>query len=234
MNRLIVVTGGTKGIGLAIMRKFAGQGFDIITCSRNQEELDQVANQTSAEFGVEVFARKADLSVKAEVQDFVDFIHSLDRPVDVLVNNTGVFLPGKLYSEEEGSLETMINTNLYSAYNLTRGLVKEMMAKKEGYIFNMCSIASLAPYPEGSSYSVSKFALLGFSRSLREEMKEFGIRVSSVLPGAVLTPSWDGVEIPPEKFIKPEDIAESIYGAYALSDRTVVEEILIRPQLGDF
>jgi len=234
MNRLIVVTGGTKGIGLAIMRKFAGQGFDIITCSRNQEDLDRVANQTSAEFGVEVFARKADLSVKSEVQDFVGFVHSLDRPVDVLVNNTGVFLPGKLYSEEDGTLETMINTNLYSAYNLTRGLVKDMMEKKEGYIFNMCSIASLAPYPEGSSYSVSKFALLGFSKSLREEMKEFGIRVSSVLPGAVLTPSWDGVEIPPEKFIKPEDIAESIYGAYALSDRTVVEEILIRPQLGDF
>jgi len=234
MKRLIIVTGGTKGIGLAIIRKFASRSFDIVTCSRQQEELDQVAKKVSTEFSVDVFALKADLSVRSEIQDFVDFIQSLDRPVEALVNNTGVFLPGKLYSEEEGNLETMINTNLYSAYHLTRGLVGDMIEKKRGYIFNLCSIASLAHYPEGSSYSVSKFALLGFSKSLREEMKEFGVRVSAVLPGAVLTPSWGGVEIPPERFIKPEDIAESIYGAYSLSDRTVVEELLIRPQMGDF
>ena len=97
----------------------------------------------------------------------------------------------------------------------------------------MCSIASIKAYPNGGSYAISKFALLGFSKVLREELKEFGIRVTAILPGATRTASWDGVELPDDRFMKVEDVADTIFSAYSLSSRSVVEEILIRPQLGD-
>jgi hypothetical protein len=157
----------------------------------------------------------------------------LNRPVDVLVNNAGKFIPGTTMEEAEGNLESMIETNVYSAYHVTRGLVAHMKAKTAGHIFNLCSIASIKAYPNGGSYAISKFALLGFSKVLREELKESGIRVTAVLPGATRTASWDGVDLPDTRFIKPEDVAEVIFNAYSISDRSVVEEVIIRPQLGD-
>lgn len=97
----------------------------------------------------------------------------------------------------------------------------------------MCSTASIVPYVNGGSYCISKFALLGMSRVLREEMKPFGVKVTAVLPGATLTASWDGTDLPKERFMQPEDVAEAIWTAYSLSPNSVLEELLIRPQLGD-
>ena len=97
----------------------------------------------------------------------------------------------------------------------------------------MCSIASIRAYPNGGSYAISKFALLGFSKVLREELKDFGIRVTAVMPGATRTASWNGTDLPDERFMKVEDVADAVYAAYALSGRSVVEEMIIRPQLGD-
>jgi short-subunit dehydrogenase len=170
---------------------------------------------------------------KVQVKLFTDFIDTLNRPVDVLVNNAGYFLPGSISTEPEGTLESMIHANLYSAYYTTRGLVQKMKEKRDGHIFNICSIASIKAYSNGGSYAITKFGMLGFSKCLREELKEFGIRVTAVMPGATKTASWDGVDLPEERFMKIEDVAETIYAAYSLSKRSVVEEIIIRPQLGD-
>ncbi|MTI33501.1 SDR family oxidoreductase [Xanthovirga aplysinae] len=234
MRKLIVVSGGTKGIGRAVIECFADKGFDVVSCSRNQEDLQQLKEDIEGQFaGVQVYIHKADLSVKEEVLGFVGFINNLNRSVDVLVNNTGVFIPGQIHQEEDGVLEQMINTNLYSAYYLTRGLVKKMKENRSGHIFTICSTASITAYVNGGSYGISKFALLGMNKVLREEMKEFGIKVTSVLPGATLTASWEGVDFPPERFMKPEDVAEAILGAYNMSPRSVMEEVLIRPMEGD-
>jgi short-subunit dehydrogenase len=127
----------------------------------------------------------------------------------------------------------MINSNVYSAYYVTRGLIQAMKDRRQGHIFNMGSIASIKANPNGGSYAISKFALLGFSKVLREELKEFGIRVTAVLPGATRTASWEGTVLPDERFMKVEDVAEAVYAAYSLSGRSVIEEMIIRPQLGD-
>ena len=89
------------------------------------------------------------------------------------------------------------------------------------------------PYANGGSYSISKYAQLGMTKVLREEMKQHGIRVTAVLPGATLTASWEGVDLPESRFIKSEDVADSVFAAYRLSKNSVIEEILIRPQEGD-
>ncbi|MEO7989912.1 MAG: SDR family oxidoreductase [Chryseolinea sp.] len=233
MNKVIVVTGGTKGIGLAVIEKFAAQGFDVVACARNAAELDSLGKSIEGKYSVKVFTKSTDMGDKVQVNAFADFVLSLHRPIDVLVNNAGFFIPGEISTEPDGTLESMINANLYSAYNLTRGLVGEMKKKKSGHIFNICSIASFTAYSNGGSYAISKFALLGFSKCLREELKKFNIRVTAVMPGATKTRSWDGIDLPDDRFMPAEDIAETIFSAYALSGRSVVEEIVIRPQLGD-
>ena len=234
MNKVAIVTGGTKGIGRAIIRKFAAHGFDIITCSRNTEDLRVLQAEIKNEFpGIEILIRQSDLSLKDEVIDFVKFIISKKSHIEVLVNNTGVFIPGAVSSEPDGHLETMMNTNLYSAYRLTRGILPQMMHDKAGHIFNICSIASIMPYANGGSYSISKYAMLGMTKVLREEMKPYGVRVTAVLPGATYTPSWEASGLPESRFMKAEDVADVVYGCYSLSGNSVVEEILISPQLGD-
>jgi short-subunit dehydrogenase len=234
MNKLIVVTGGTKGIGKAILEKFAANGFDVFTCSRSKDDLAELSKTLEQKFpDCKVFTLVADLTKRVEAKEFARQIILLNRPVDVLVNNAGYFIPGDIATEKEGTLESMIESNLYSAYYTTREILPKIRGVKGGHIFNICSIASIKAYPNGGSYAISKFALLGFSKCLREELKNDGIRVTSVLPGATLTASWEGSDLPEERFMKSEDVAETIYGAHALSERSVVEEILIRPQLGD-
>jgi short-subunit dehydrogenase len=108
-----------------------------------------------------------------------------------------------------------------------------MIQKGKGHIFNICSIASLKAYPNGGSYGISKYALHGFSQNLRTELKDKGIKVTGVYPGATYTNSWLGSGVAPERIMEANDIAHMLYAATQLSQQAVVEEIILRPQLGD-
>ena len=234
MNPLAVITGGTKGIGRAAIERFMEGGFDVITCARNESDLVSLQNEMQKLFPEShLYYQPRDLSLRSEVNGFISFIKFKERALKVLINNTGVFIPGQVHNETEGTLEKTMETNVYSAYHLTRGVIDGMMDQKSGHIFTICSTASIIAYPNGGSYCISKFALLGMTKVLREEMKPYGVKVTAVIPGATLTDSWKGTELPEERFIAAKDVAESIWSAYSLSPRAVIEEILIRPQLGD-
>ncbi len=233
-NKLLVISGGSKGIGRSIILKFAKMNFDIITCSRNLDNLNKLKTDVKKlSKNVSINFIKADLSNQQDCKNFIEYVKSFERNLDLLVNNVGIFSPGKIYNEDEGILKKMINTNLYSNYHISRGLIPIMLSRKTGHIFNICSIASKIAYNNGGSYCVSKFALYGMSLCLREELKDKGIRVTSVLPGATLTSSWDGSDFDKNRFVQPNDIAESIFSIYNMTSGTNVEEIIIRPQLGD-
>lgn len=229
----IIITGASKGIGKAVAEQFAAAGHTLLLCSRGEKALYDTMSAIQTQYPqCTVKARPVDLSVTDEVKAFGEWCLGFGVP-DVLVNNAGQFLPGSIHNEPEGILEQMIGTNLYSAYHLTRSLVPAMMKAKKGHIFNICSIASLTAYPNGGSYSISKFALLGFSKNLREEMKPHGVKVTAVCPGATMSASWDGFEIDPQRIMEAVDIAKMIYAASQLSAMAVVEDIVLRPQLGD-
>lgn len=230
---MLVISGASKGIGRAIAERFARGGYDVAVCARQLTDLQALKKDLETRFGVNVYIQTSDMSVKEDVKMFVDFVKRIGKPIDVLVNNAGVFIPGAIHQEDEGTLEKLITTNLYSAYYLTKGLINEMIARQKGHIFNISSIAGITAYANGGSYAISKHALQGFSKCLREEMKPHGIKVTAILPGATLTDSWAGVSLPPERFCKAEDVAEMIFAASQLSESAVVEELIIRPQLGD-
>ncbi|MDB4163093.1 SDR family oxidoreductase [Saprospiraceae bacterium] len=228
-----VITGGTKGIGRAIADLLASKGINLFVCSRNESDLEEMKFTLEKNNNSKVQTTVVDMSIKAEVQTFAANILKNVEQVDILVNNAGMFIPGALADEEDGALEQMINTNLYSAYYLTRALLPSMMDRRNGHIFNICSVASKIAYPNGGSYSISKFALLGFSKVLREELKDNAIKVTSVLPGATWSNSWAGINLPRERLMEANDIAIAIWGALQMSTSAVVEEIVLRPQLGD-
>ena len=228
----IVITGASKGMGKAMAEKFSAAGNTLFICSRNEDELAQAAKEISEKYNNSVEYLAVDLSKKDQVLQFADWILGKNTP-DVLINNAGQFVPGSIYNEPDGNLEQMIEINLYGTYHLTRALLPAMMKKESGHIFNISSIAGLKAYANGGSYSISKYAIRGFSKNLREEMKPFNIKVTTVYSGAVFTDSWAGAGINPERIMEVDDIANMIYAASLLSPQACVEDIVIRPQLGD-
>lgn len=229
-----VITGSSKGIGKAIAEKLAKEGFNIAICARNAATLEKAAADIQAvNPAVKVLAVPVDMGKKEEVIAFAQQIKSTFSTVDILVNNAGLFVPGSLHEQEDGLLEGLMATNVYSAYHLTRQLLSGMKANRKGHIFNMCSTASYTSYPNGGAYSITKFALLGFSKNLREELKSHNIKVTSLSPGPTLTASWEGFDAPPRRMMEPADVANLLWGAYTLSEQAVVEEVIMRPMLGD-
>jgi len=229
----IVITGASKGIGFAIAEIFAANGHDLYLTSKTPLALETAVATLRKQFpSVKLEAMSADLSIQKEVTAFANWCLEKTQP-HILINNAGYFVPGKLQDEADGQLQDQLNTNLFSAYHLTRALLPSMLVQKAGHIFNICSIASLHAYENGGAYSISKFALLGFSKNLRLELKDKGIKVTAVCPGAVYTNSWSGSGVDPKRIMESSDIAKMVYASSQLSPQAVVEDIVMRPQLGD-
>ena len=235
----VIITGASRGIGKAIAEVFAANGHNLYIWARNEEVLNKTVQELLGKYpGVKIKAKVRDLSKKAELENYGQWLLDNGMPIDVLVNNAGSFLPGSVHNEPEGVLEQMLAINLVSAYHLTRKLLPVMMKQSpvqgsRGHIFNICSIASLQAYANGGAYSISKFALHGFSKNLREELKPHLIKVTSVFPGAVLTDSWGDFDNSNRRIMEADDVAKMIYAAAQLSPQACVEELVMRPQLGD-
>ncbi len=234
MKKTLLITGASRGIGKAIIEKFASQNFNIAFCSLQEKNVQSLIAELKNKYpDLAILGKAVDMSKRESVKAFGHEVLNAFQHVDLLINNAGLFQPGMVHNEEEGQLEKMIETNLYSAYYMTRAVVEKMKEQKSGTIINICSIAGLKAYPNGGSYSISKFAMQGLSKALREELKEYQIAVTTVYPGATLTDAWAGVDLPEDRFIDVQDIAASVYDIYQLSKRTVIEDIVIRPMLGD-
>jgi short-subunit dehydrogenase len=230
----VIITGASKGIGKAIAHSFGALNYSLYLCSRGEKALYKTVEELYNEFPfIQIKAIPADLSTKTGCDSFSQFVLASATSIDILVNNAGWFVSGSVYNEPEGQLEEMINVNLYSAYHVTRALVGKMVEQRSGHVFNMCSIASIAAYDNGGSYSISKYAMYGFGKNLREEMKPFGVKVTNVFPGAVLTDSWAASSIDPKRIMETEDVAKLVVAASQLSPQACVEDIILRPQLGD-
>jgi short-subunit dehydrogenase len=229
-----VITGASRGIGKAVAEVFAANGHDLYLISRSDIALYKAMGDLQKKYpDVNIKAKAFDLSKSVEAKKAGNWMVDAGIVPDIIVNNAGLFEPGSVFSEPEGLLERQIATNLYSAYHFTRTVLPKMILRRTGHVFNMCSIASLHAYHNGGAYSISKYALHGFSKNLREEMKPYNIKVTAIHPGAVLTDSWSGYDNSEKRIMEAGDIAKVIYACSQLSFAACVEDIVIRPQLGD-
>lgn len=223
-----IITGGTKGIGKAIAIKLAEHGYNLAICARNKQELEHFTEELKYT-GVKILSWQADCGIKEEVYAFCSEVRAQMSNIDVLVNNAGAFLPGSLLDETDDKLEQQLNLNLNAAYYLSKYFGKIMRGQQSGHIFNICSVASKAVVENAGSYSVTKSALLSLNNVLRQELSKYNVKVTAIIPGSTLTSSWEGTQIPAERFVQPEDIANTLYTILNLSKGVNVDEVVLTP-----
>lgn len=233
MNAL--VTGASKGIGRAIVFELAAAGYHLAICARGAEELTVLCTELQEKYpDVEVYARATDCGVMEDLRVFAREAHRQLGEIDVLINNVGIYVPATILDEPDDTLAQQMQVNVYSAHELSRFFGQKMRAAGKGHIINICSVASLEPVVAAGSYSVTKYALLGLTRVLREELKPAGVRVTAILPGATFTHSWEGTNIATEHFIQAEDVARCVMTCLELGAGASIDELVIRPQSSMF
>ena len=228
---LVLITGASQGIGAAVARAFAARGWRLALVARSEGKLAEVAHQC-AEAGGEARPFVCDVTDDAAVDRMADGVLAWAVP-NVVVNNAGAFVPGGLSETTPEAFREQMDVNVVSAFLFTRAFLAPMLERGSGRVLMMGSVASVRGYAGGVAYGAAKHALLGLARSLREEVKGTGVSVTTLLPGAVRTASWDGTDLPDGRFMPPEDIARVAVEVASLSGRTVVEEVLLRPDAGD-
>lgn len=230
---IAVITGAGRGIGKAIAKKLASMGYDLLLNSRTEQSLAAAMAEINTAYPeITVRGKAADMSIKMEAIAFAEWCLGFGS-ADVLVNNAGAYLPGNAVFGPDGHVEDMMNVNFYSAYYMSRYLAPSMVAQKRGHIINICSIASLQAYKNGGAYGISKYAMMGLSKNLRLELMEHHIRVTAFYLGAVDTDTWGGFDNSQERIMKAEEVAEAVAMSISLKGSAVVEDITLRPQLGD-
>jgi NADP-dependent 3-hydroxy acid dehydrogenase YdfG len=231
---VILITGASQGIGAAIAKVFAKEirGVRLALVARNAKNLAAVA-RVCVKLGATAEPFAGDVADEAAVAEIAEAVAKKFGVVDALINNAGVFASAPFAQTAVADFDRIVAANLRSAFLVSRAFLPAMLKKKSGDIFFMSSIAGLGAYPGGAAYCAAKFGVTGLAKVLRAETKNSGVRVCCVYPGATWSPSWSGSGVQPERIMPAEDVARAFLGVYRLGRRTVVEEIVLRPQLGD-
>ncbi len=233
---VVLVTGASQGIGAAIARAYARErpGTRLVLVARNRRNLRAVAAECARlDPRGEAAVFVCDTADEAAVARLARAVARRFGTVDTLVNNAGAFEPAPFAETSVAAFDRMIAVNLRSAFLVTRAFLPAMVARRRGDILFMSSIAGLGAYPNAAAYCAAKFGLTGLAQVLRAETRALGIRVCCLHPGATWTPSWAGSGVDPERLMPAEDVARAVLDVFDKSRRTVVEEVVIRPQLGD-
>jgi 3-oxoacyl-[acyl-carrier protein] reductase len=225
-----VVTGGTRGIGLAIARALLARGGQVLICARNGNDLDRVVKQLRARFGDNVWGAVCDVGKYQDVQSLFRTAAARFGDLNILVNNAGVGSHNYVEQTSAEDWESTISTNLSGVFYCCREAVP-LMKNKGGYIINIGSLAGKNAIPGMAAYCASKFGLLGFSEALMQEVRYDHIRVSCVMPGSVNTSFGGGSEGDPPATWKllPEDVATVVVNLLEMDPRALPSRVEIRP-----
>lgn len=227
MLKTAIVTGGSSGIGYAISSKLLDEGYTVFILSRNAKNCD-LKNQPKCKL------YNIDLTDLNQINELTEKIQS-DYPVDtidILVNCAGIGFGTPIDKLDEGTFDKVMNINVKAVFFTTKYFLPLM--KKGGVICNISSIAGIKGFSEWTTYCASKFAIEGFTKALRDEVRGRGIRVVAVRPGAVNTPLYHFVEEEEKKdFISPETIAQVVVPSLLIDEKACVEEIFINNSIGD-
>ena len=229
-KELAVVTGASKGIGKAIALALADEEMDIIIFGRDVDALEKVQKEIKAK-GVNCEYFAGDVGDEKFVQISIKKITDIYGKIDHLINNAGVGILKKLQESKLDEFKELVNANVYGVYNFSRAAVGNMIKRKKGSIINIVSLAGKNGFIGGTMYGATKHAVLGFTKSLMFEVREYNVRVAAVCPGSVATEFGTGHNLQKEiqKVLAPEDVAHAILSIINLPVRALMSEIDLRP-----
>ena len=200
--------------------------------ARGSANLEKVARSCSG-LGAIPGVFPCDVSDEGAVVALEAAVRRRFGAVDVLVNNAGKYLGAPFLGTSAADFDRMLSANLRSLFLVSRAFAPGMIRRGRGDIFNMGSIAGITALPGASAYTAAKFGVAGLSKAMRAEFRDKGVRVCCVHPGATVSPSWKGSGVPARRMMPAEDVARAFLCLYGMTRRTVVEEVILRPQLGD-
>jgi NAD(P)-dependent dehydrogenase (short-subunit alcohol dehydrogenase family) len=225
--RVAAVTGGSRGIGRAVVEALLADGWRVYFSSLSAASVDTAARALGAEHGTRVHGQAIDVRDARAVSSWIDALAESEGRIDCLVNNAGVGGFGPVDEISEQEWRRVLDTNLYGAFWALRAAARQMKVRGGGWILNIGSLASRNPFAGGSAYNASKFGLLGLSEAAMLDLRQHGIRVCAVLPGSVDTEfglSGDG-----SWKLAPEDVARAVTDLLRYPERALPSRIELRP-----
>ncbi|MEV5029899.1 3-ketoacyl-ACP reductase [Paenibacillus sp. LPE1-1-1.1] len=225
-NRSAIITGAGKGIGKAIAVALAAEGVNLGIIARTSSDLESLQASLASTYGVKVFVASADIAVKAEVDGAIAALKESLGSIDILINNAGIGTFGTLLDMDHEQWERIIQTNVLGTYYVTRAALPTMLEQSSGSIINIASTAGERGFATGSAYCASKFAVIGMTEALMQEVRKSNIRVTALTPSTVNTElaSNAGLKIGDEdRMMQAEDMAELVLAALKLPDRVFIK-----------
>ncbi|MGH9686334.1 MAG: SDR family oxidoreductase [Candidatus Acidiferrales bacterium] len=227
-DKVALITGASRGIGLAIAHRMVSMGARVGLCARDVERLESAANECKRA-GSEAIAVPADVSRAAEVTKLIETTERQLGPVEILVNNAGVGYFGSIQNGSESNWDEVLDTNLKAVFLLSRAVVPGMIGMGTGHIVNIASLAGKNVFAGGGIYCASKWGLLGLSGCMAEDLRAHGIRVSAICPGSVATEFGFPGGRDPSKMLQPEDVAHAVAMILTQARQSFISEVSMRP-----
>jgi 3-oxoacyl-[acyl-carrier protein] reductase len=226
-DKVVIVTGGGRGIGKAIALSFAREQCRLVLAARTKSQIEEVADEVK-QLGAEAIAVPTDVSREEDVEKLVKKAGETFGRIDVLVNNAGFGIFSKVAEMKTRDFQSMFDVNVRGVFFCTRAVLPYMIKQKDGVIVNVASLAGRNAFVGGAGYAATKWALIGFARSLMLEVREYNIRVLTICPGSVDTSFGRGSE-GKANILHANDVSETILAAVRIPARAMVSEIDIRP-----
>ncbi len=227
-GNIALITGASRGIGLAIARKLAQLGARLSLCARDSARLESAGGDLRHN-GFETLTMAADVTRPNEIQNLVDRTHRELGPIDILINNAGIGRFGPAHQMSEADWDAVLDTNLKSVFLVTRAVVPGMIERKRGHVVNVSSLAGKNAFAGGGVYCASKWGLMGLTACMAEDLRAHNIRVSAVCPGSVATDFSPHTGRDTSKLLQPEDVAHAVATIVTQAPQSFISEIDLRP-----
>src|SRR5580692_1097086 len=227
-GKVALITGASRGIGLAVARKLGSMGAKLSLCARHADKLESVAAELRSA-GAAIFFTAADVTRPGDIESLVQKTKQALGAIDILVNNAGIGYFGPFHEANEANWDSVLDTNLKSVFLLSKAVAKGMIQRKSGHIVNIASLAGNNAFAGGAIYCASKWGLLGLTQCAAEDLRAHGIRVSAVCPGSVNTEFSPHGNKDLRKMLQPDDIAHAVAMIVTQAPQSFISEVLLRP-----
>jgi 3-oxoacyl-[acyl-carrier protein] reductase len=227
-GKVALITGASRGIGLAIAASLAGMGARLSLCARDPKRLEQASRELQRD-GASVVAIPADVRKTSEITSLVRKTEESLGPIDILINNAGIGYFAPIQEASEANWDAVLDTNLKAVFLLTKAVAPGMIARRGGHIVNIASLAGKNSFAGGGIYCASKWGLLGLTQCMAEDLRPFGIRVSAVCPGSVATDFSPHTGRDTSKMLQPEDVAHAVESILTQAPQSFISEVVLRP-----